>query len=195
MFRDDPGVVDSVFATPLQHADIKHALLRGSSMIHGSIVVSRSALLNVGGYDERYRLTADLELYDRLVFKYITANIPNPLVGIRVHEDQNSRSKLAYDEAIEICSRRLLTNHYSSKEASIIRSTWSRTLITRARFWGRKHKYIGLWKDLFRAIRVSPNTFFWNFCLVFFLDRFSAPRQAALKRVLVRSVPKFLTGR
>lgn len=194
MFSDDPQVVDGVFATPLHHAEIKHALLRGSPMVHGSIVVSREALLDVGGYDERYRLTADLELYDRLLAKYLTANIPKQLVGIRQHRSQGSQSKLACDEAIEICSRRLMTDNYSREEAAIIRATLSRAYIFRARFGAAEHNYIELLKYLARAVRVSPNTFFWNCCLVFIFDRISQPRQAALRRVLAGSAPRVLTG-
>ena len=164
-------------------------------MVHGSIIVSREALLDVGGYDDQYRITADLELYDRLFSRYNAANLPKPLVGIRQHSGQDSRSKLAYDEAIDICSRRLMTDNYSREEASIIRATLSRAYLYRARIESKNHEYTELWKDTLRAIRISPNTFIWNCCLVLFFDRFSKPRQAALRRVLARSVPGFLTGR
>ena len=59
-FRDDPKTIGAIHTKPERHADIKRALLVGSPIIHGSIMVSRTALLDVGGYNERYRYSADL---------------------------------------------------------------------------------------------------------------------------------------
>lgn len=195
IFSDDPGTIDGAFSTPLKHAEIKYALLRGSPIVHGTILVKRSALLDVGGYDERYRLTQDLELYDRLVPRYKTANIPSKLVGIRQHTNQASQSRLANEEALEICSRRLMTNNYSRNEEAIIRSTLCRAFLFRARFSRKDHEYIEFWKNLARGFRISPNSFFWNFCSIFLFDRFSSTRQIILRRVLTRSAPKYLKGR
>jgi glycosyltransferase involved in cell wall biosynthesis len=188
-FRDDPRVIEGVITTPLHHADIECALLRRTPIIHGSIVVSRAALLDVGAYNERYRIAADLEIYDRLVPRYITANIPKQLLGVRRHKDQDSRSKRAFDESIEICSRRLLTNNYSRQDAAIVRATLSRSYLHRARFSGGEHKYLELWKDILRAIRVAPNTFFWHCFLVFVVRLISERNRAKLRRVLTRSAP------
>jgi glycosyltransferase involved in cell wall biosynthesis len=191
MFHDDPGVVDSVLTTPEHHAEIKHGILRGSSMVHGSIIADRGVLLDIGGFDERYRLVADLELYDRLVLKYKTANIPMQLVGIRQHPGQTSGTRLAFDEVIEICNGRLLYDNYSRSDIASIKATLSRAYLYRAQF----SKFSELIKDLGRAFRVSPNTFIWNFFLVNFFGRLSKPLQTALRKVLAKSVPKFLTGR
>ena len=164
-------------------------------MVHGSIVISREALLDVGGYNERYREVADLDLYDRLLSKYLSANIPNQLIGIRRHSNQGSQSITAYDEVIEICTRRLKVGDYSRKEISIIRSTLSRAYLFHSRFGGRDHGYLEQLKDLLRAIRVSPSTIVWNFCLVFLFNRFSDSFQAPLRRLLSGFKPKLLTGR
>ena len=195
MFRDDPEFVDAIFETPESHQEIKQGLLRGSSMVHGSIVADRAALLEIGGFDERYKYVADLEMYDRLLAKYKAANIPMQLVGIRQHSGQTSGTKLAYDEAIAICSRRLETDGYTKVEASTIRATLSRAYLYRSRCGWDEHRFSNRVKDLARAVRISPNTFVWNFCLAYIFSRFSSPHQSALRRVLARSAPKFLTGR
>ena len=195
IFHDDPEVVEGELTTPLLHADIKRTLLRGSPMVHGSIIVDRQAILEIGGYDERYREAADYEMYDRLVSRYIAANIPKKLMGIRQHRDQGSRSVLAYDEVINICRGRLKSGDYSRHDAATIRATLSRVYIFRSRFSWRKQSVVEQLKDLARAFRVSPNTFIWNFFLVSIFDRFSVSRQSALRRVLARSAPRFLTGR
>ena len=163
-------------------------------MVHGSIVADRGVLLDIGGFDERYRLVADLELYDRLVLKYKTGNIPIQLVGIRQHPDQTSGTRLAFDEVIDICNGRLLTENYSRSDIFSIKATLSRAYLYRAQFredgngLSERMKYLG------RAFRVSPNTFIWNFFLVNAFSRFSKSRQEALRKVLAKSVPKFLTG-
>ena len=136
-----------------------------------------------------------LEMYDRLLAKYKAANIPMQLVGIRQHPGQTSGTKLAYDEAIDICSRRLETDHYNRGESSIIRATLSRAYLYRSQFRHETNELSKRVRDLGRAARISPNTFIWNFCLVYLFGRFSTPRQSALRRVLAKSVPKFLTGR
>ena len=195
MFHDNPEVVDSVFTTPEHHAEIKRGILRGSSMVHGSIIVDRAAMLDIGGFDERYRFVADLELYDRLVLKYKTANIPMQLVGIREHPNQTSGTRLAFDEVIDICSRRLESDNYTREETSIIRSTLSRAYLYRARSvekgngMGERLRYLG------RAMRVSPNTFLWNSCLVFIFNRLSNSHRSTLRRLLSGFRPRFLTGR
>jgi len=196
IFHDDPQVVEEEFVTPLEHADIKRALLRGSPMVHGSIIVSREAMMDVGGFDERYREAVDFELYDRLLLKYRAANITEKLVGVCQHGDQGSRSIVAYDEVINICSGRLASDDYPPEDRRIIRSTLSRAYIYRSRFGGREHSFLEQMKDLGRATRLSPNTFLWNFCLGFVFNRFSSTlRQAKFRSFLARSAPKFLTGR
>jgi len=195
MFHENPEIVDSVFEPPESHEEIKEGLLRGSSMVHGSIMADRAALLDIGCFDERYRLVADLEMYDRLLNKYKTANIPMQLVGIRQHPGQTSGTKLAYDEAIDICSRRLETDGYTSLEASVIRATLSRAYIYRSQFGQKNNGLSNRVKDLGRAARISPNTFIWNLCTVYFFRRFSNSIQSVFRRLLANSVPKFLTGR
>lgn len=190
-FRDDPQVVDNVITMPLNHADINRALLRGSPIIHGSLVVSRTALLDVGGYNDRYRVGADLDLYDRLLPRYISANIPKQLLGVRLHKNRSSHSKSACDDGIEICSRRLLTNNYSRQDAAVVRVTLCHALLVRARFFGARTKYLELCKDILRAIRVSPSAFVWRFFLVFVVGLFSERHKVTLKRTLKRFGPGF----
>ena len=102
-----------------------------------------------------------------MLTKYVTANIPMQLVGIRQHPDQGSRSKLAYGEAVDIWSRRLMTDDYSRDKRSIIRSTLSRAHLYRAQFGETGNRFSERLKDLGRAALISPNTLIWNLCLVY----------------------------
>ena len=188
-FRDDPEVVERVIATPSNHKDIKRTLLRGTPIVHGSIVVSKAALLDVGAYDDRYRIIADLELYDRLLPKYTTANIPKQLLGVRQHDNQDSRSKRVFDESVEHCLGRLAANTYSRKDAAIIRATLARAYLLRARVFGGEHEYTELWKDISRAIRVSPNSFIQQAFRIFAVGLIPDRNRAKLRRMLTLRAP------
>lgn len=193
-FRDDPQVAEGVLATPLHHAEIKRALLRGSPIIHGSIVVSTAALREVGGYNDRYRVSADVELYDRLLYKYTAATIPEQLLGIRRHTEQRSRSRVAFDENIEIFTNRLSSGNYASKEAAIVRASLAHLHLVRARFWGSEGKHLELVKDAWRSLRISPGKFFWHCLLVFIAGRLAERDRARLKRFLIRCTPGLRTS-
>jgi len=184
MFLEDPSVIESLDTRPLCYPDIKLALLSASPIIHGSIVVRRAALLDVGGYNDRYRYSADLEMYDRLLEKYRAANIPKPLIGLRQHDNQGSGSIRAYDESIDILSQRLLNPKYSRKEVAIINSNLSRWHIVRGIHLGAERKYLELLKDLVRAFRVSPKTSPWCFLRVATTRMLGRRNYARLKRLL-----------
>ena len=188
-FRDDPQVIEELVTTPLLHADIRRELLRRPSIIHGSLVVSRAALAEVGGYDERYRIVTDLVLYDRLLSMCTSANIPTQLLGVRQHQGRRSGSKLAFDEGLEISSRRLSGNNYSREEAAIIRATMSRGYLQRAVIQGREREYLEASKDISRALRVSPRNFLWHSLSVFIVGRMTERHQAALRRISKRFAP------
>jgi hypothetical protein len=89
-------------------------------VIHGTIMVSRSALTAAGGYDSRFRYSADLDLYDRLIRHCRMANIAKPLLGIRRHDGQGSHTRLANTETIRIYMRRLASGQYSSRERAVL---------------------------------------------------------------------------
>jgi len=193
MFRDDPQIIDKVIATPLHHADIERMLLRGTPMIHGSIIVNRDAILDVGAFDEHFRLTSDVDMYDRLLPKYTVANIPSQLLGVRQHENQSSHSKVVFDESIEICSRRLMTSGFSHQDAVITRANLARSHLFRARIFGREHKYMEMGKDISRGFRRSPQTFFWHFLSIFVVRQISERNRSKLRSLLTRRAPKLVS--
>ena len=161
VFRKDPAVVEEILTRPIGDAEIKKAMLREPSIIHGSFIVSREAILEAGGYDERYRYAADFDLYERLVTpKRRVANIPKPLLGIRRHDKQDSRSIFTIEEGIDIYKRRLAQSRYTSKERAIVRSALSFYYLLRIRYRLKNRKLDQeLFGDIARAFRTSPVTF------------------------------------
>ncbi len=155
-FRADPQHAERMVAYPVHHEDLKRVLLTGCPMAHPSLVVSRRALLDVGGYNERYRYSADLEMYDRLLARYRAANIPKPLLGLRHHGNQGSSSKTAVEETIEIFSRKLALHAYCAGDAAMVRAALSSHVIGRVGYFWDEHKYVASLKDLLWAFRLSP---------------------------------------
>lgn len=132
-FREDPDVIDGEFITPLESVDIKRQLLRGSPLIHSSMIAKRSALLEVGAYDERYPHSADIDLYDRLMENHKAANLPRKLHGIRLHHYQGTRTKSALNETVEIYSRKLQSDKYALDDRAVIKASLARLHIVLSR--------------------------------------------------------------
>ena len=167
IFHDDPQGVERLITPPLEYADIKIAALSDLPLIHGSIVVDREALIDVGGYDERYRQAADTEMFDRLLAKYRAANIPKPLLGIRRHDNQGTNSQAIIDEGIDIMTQRLLKTDYSPEDAVTVRGVLSRLYVVRARFSVRQRRGRDLVRDLSRGFRASPKKIWWYAGIIF----------------------------
>ena len=189
-FRKDPKIVEDVIVTPLHNDDINRELLKGSPIIHGSLIAATEALLDVGGYDDRYPVGADLELYDRLLPIYPSANFPKQLLGIRIHELQGSRTQSACADGINICTRRLLNNSYSEQESAIVRVTLCHAHLVRAHFFAARFRFLEMSKDILRSTRISPKAFIWHFILVFVIGTMPQSIQTRLKRIVVKILKK-----
>lgn len=81
---DAHGRVRSLWARPTGDRELKGALLRRNPFIHSSILIRRSVVLAVGGYDPARRYAQDYDLWLRVAQRYPVANIPEPLIDLRV---------------------------------------------------------------------------------------------------------------
>ncbi len=161
-FRDNPMVWEIVKSRPEAHEEIWKAALHGSGMVHGTIVVSREALLDAGGYDERYRYASDREMFIRLLARYRAMNLQEPLLGVRRHPNQDSFSKIAADEYIQIYERWLTQGQFSTTEREILYRNLAYSHLFRARCF-RNRNELGNWcRDEIQAIRISPKAWARN---------------------------------
>ena len=185
-FREDPNVVDGEFITPLGYVEIKRQLLRGSPLIHSSMIAKRSALLEVGAYDDRYPHSADIDLYDRLMDKHKAANLPLKLYGIRRHGQQGTRTKDAQNETVAIFCRRLESDRYSPEEQAVIKASLARFHVVLSHQYGGEGNLVSMLHYLWRALWYSPKTLAWYFPLIYFGYMLPERIRAALKRGLAR---------
>lgn len=182
-FHDNADNVQGEVITPLNHADISSVVV-GSPIVHGSMMVSREAMLDVGLYNDRYRIIADIELYDRLLPRYLAANISQRLLGVRQHVGQASNSIEAFDETVELFTQKLNSREYSPEDASIIRITLCKSYLFRARSYAKNLNPVGFSNNIFNALKISPKSFVWDLFVVFVANNFSQRIRTRIKRIL-----------
>lgn len=65
---------------PLTDQQIRRELFRSNPIRHSTIMVPRRVMNVIGGYNERYQISEDYELYFRVAHKYQIGAIPDTLV-------------------------------------------------------------------------------------------------------------------
>ncbi|MBI3616081.1 MAG: glycosyltransferase family 2 protein [Candidatus Omnitrophica bacterium] len=155
-FTQDPQHQEGVIEKPLEDAAIRSELLRGTPIIHGTLLIHREALLAVGGYDERYRYSADRALFNRLFHLpgFLGRNLPVPLLGVRRHPAQGSFCRRAADENIEIFSEMLQEKGRPWAERRVLQESLSFSYRFRARCSRSEGKFTKIPGDLLHALRV-----------------------------------------
>ena len=94
--------------TPLTHEAIVSALDRRNCIIHPSIAMRTEPLRALGGYDERFRLAQDYDLYLRAVRAgWRFACLPEPLVE-RSYSEQSITVTRRYEQATYSMAAKLL---------------------------------------------------------------------------------------
>lgn len=79
---------------PESHEDIAVALFFGFTMLHPTVMLRRSALLQGRwNYNRRFRYSQDFDLWTRMIGGHRFANLPKPLMRLRNHPGRISRAK------------------------------------------------------------------------------------------------------
>jgi GT2 family glycosyltransferase len=64
---------------PIDHQTLSAALPTHNCFTHGSLLIRRAALVEVGGYRVEFRLCEDYDLFLRMVERFSVANLPEIL--------------------------------------------------------------------------------------------------------------------
>lgn len=105
---DEKGRFLDHYNPPESNAELQQYLLRGMTLIlHPSAMLRRSAVDQVGGYDERMVGSSDLDLWLRLGEVGEVANIPETLVKYRLHPGSITykRQQRQTQDALGACQR------------------------------------------------------------------------------------------
>ncbi len=91
---------------PTQNNDLQVALLCYNPFIHPSVMLRTGALQELDTpFDERFRYAQDYELWSRLSEQWEIANLPDVLIGYRIHDQQISSHR---PEAQDQCLARVV---------------------------------------------------------------------------------------
>ena len=81
---DTSGREVGTVSPPVEDAAIRRALIRQNPFVHSSVMMRRSVLAQVGGYDESLSVAQDYDLWMRMSRITRLANLPAPLVVRRL---------------------------------------------------------------------------------------------------------------
>jgi len=94
---------------PTNDWDIRCLFPFENPFIHSSVMMRTDSLREIGGYDEKFNVTQDYELWMRLLKKGRVKNISDPLVLLRLHEE----SITAKSRTTQIELARLVQTEYT----------------------------------------------------------------------------------
>lgn len=106
---DEEDTVAGITNVLTKPADIRSGLIRQNWFGHGSVMMRRSCLEEIGGYDERFIYAQDYDLFLRLSERYDLANLTSPLyywrksphgISLRKKEEQRNFAETARSTAV-----------------------------------------------------------------------------------------------
>lgn len=77
---DEQGALLNIYTVPTKHGMLAWNLFFDRSFAHPSVMMRRELVLKVGGYDESFLVSQDLDLWVRLLFETRFANLPEALI-------------------------------------------------------------------------------------------------------------------
>ncbi|MCB9771016.1 MAG: glycosyltransferase [Candidatus Omnitrophica bacterium] len=106
---DATNKIQKVLNTPCDYDDMVLRSLLATPLNHVGSVYKTDVIASLGGYDERFRIAADFELWSKLIRNNIhLSSTDEPLVAIRVHDHSISiseRGRTDIGEISEIMAR------------------------------------------------------------------------------------------
>ncbi len=90
---DASGFAVAVLRPPADDAGIRRALIRRNPFVHSSVMARRSIVEQAGGYDPRFPVAQDYDLWMRVSRLSRLANVPEPLVIRRLLPGRVSESR------------------------------------------------------------------------------------------------------
>lgn len=118
---DREGALVRRFDYPTDHSSIVTRLESKNIFGHGSVMVRRDMLDQVGAYREAFRLAQDYDLWLRLAEKYRVANLPETLYRMRFSARMASVSRNTEQAAYAQLARQLAAERaqYSSEQTDV----------------------------------------------------------------------------
>lgn len=110
---------------PTEDSEIRHNWVRRQVYTHSAIMMRRTALEVVGGYDNRIFIGADADLLARIAEHCKVVNLPDPVMIRRYHQDQMVEMK-----RLQEIPRRFKLHHYAIRRLHLPKSRYFYALIS-----------------------------------------------------------------
>jgi len=128
---DQDGENPRRISYPMQHEAIRLKMNYTFPFCHPATMFRRDLLLEVGGYNEEAVTAHDVELCSRLVHQTRFANLSDPLVKYRRHEESNYANRSELGEMVSLRARRDLLADYLGEEINLDEADALHTLLRR----------------------------------------------------------------
>lgn len=107
-------IIGQVATGPVTDEEFRRAHASGFiEILHPTVLARRGVLLDVGGYDERFLIGEDVELWDRVGEVAPILTLPEPLIHFRAHPASESTRRLA--ESVQV--HRFVAARRASRDA------------------------------------------------------------------------------
>lgn len=116
VIRGDQLIEDQI-RHPLTDEEIRRQFVRNNPIVHSSVMMRRKMLETIGGYNEKFTVLIDFELWVRSACIYAIANLPEALTVKRFHDQRFFRNKISLFVRISanIRVRWFAWRHFSSQ--------------------------------------------------------------------------------
>ena len=125
---DEKGRQQFIIELQAEDHAIREYLIQSNHFVHGSVMMRRSVILSMGGYDERFKCANDYELWLRIVETHKVANLTDPLYCWRSLSTQISSARkneqyayadIAREEAKERVARTVFNSSLQRRIAEL----------------------------------------------------------------------------
>lgn len=147
--RRSEGVVNP----PLTDSELRRAMVRRNPFRHSSLMIPKSVLEDVGGYNERLRVAIDYEIQVRIACRYQVANLPDVLATQRVHGASHFRGVPAVTRYKAAVKTRWLAWRCFSRRVEELPYVLSPTRILRHSFGLRFQQAVSVLRNLPDGVR------------------------------------------
>jgi glycosyltransferase involved in cell wall biosynthesis len=125
---DSEGRPVCIWSRPTENHALQKALLRYNPFIHSTIMLRQEIFDKTGPYSCKYRYAQDYELWLRAARKFELANIPEPLIDLRVEWGKLARK----NREARRCELRILYRHIKTGAYPM----WYYAFLCRPLLWG-----------------------------------------------------------
>jgi glycosyltransferase involved in cell wall biosynthesis len=193
---NENGRILNIVHMPVTESAILQRMFFTPSVIHVSVLVRKKTIVSVGGYDEKYPILADYDLWSRLLQEnFRLVNLEDILVGYMLSPDSvgainaEGRSVIEASKIIKCNVNNLAGLPISLEQASSIYNIFSlnKKDVSLNELTGIEELYISILKNVF----ASKNDIHWFFVrkyLRYLLNSERRPSERSIIQYMIKSV-------